>query len=410
MALVIDADGHFAEPITLWDKYVDPSMRDKVRIAKDGKGNEWLMMGDVKMGLDLPARDPQATAYEPGSRLYSIGDTLTPQGLDQGRPRRRPYTQAHPGGFDAAQRLIVHDAEGIDGAVLFPSMGLFIAGISDPKVSAGACRAVNRFLADYCAVSPRELFGVATVPQQDPELAAQELRRAVQSAGFVAACLRPNPARDGRTIGDPSFDVLWSATQELDVPVCFHNALNIDLPQAGLDRSRSFSFGHAIVHPFEQMLAFGSLFEAGVFERFPRLRFGFMESNCGWAPFWLDRLTEHAERLGWMLASPPKRSPHQVFHDQCFIGCENEEPMLPYVQQRLGEDKVLWASDFPHFDALLPGLVSYMRERKDLTGSQRDAVLGGNACRFYKLDASAIARSRGTRQPRGVGMLRSSGD
>jgi hypothetical protein len=123
MALVIDAEGHFAEPITLWDKYVDPSMRDKVRIAKDGKGNEWLMMGDVKMGLDLPARDPQATAYEPGSRLYSIGDTLTPQGLDQGRPRRRPYTEAHPGGFDAAQRLIVHDTEGIDGAVLFSRWG-----------------------------------------------------------------------------------------------------------------------------------------------------------------------------------------------------------------------------------------------------------------------------------------------
>ena len=73
--------------------------------------------------------------------------------------------------------------------------------------------------------------------------------------------------------------------------------------------------------------------------------------------------------------------------------------MLPYVQERLGEDKVLWASDFPHFDALLPGLVSYMRERKDLTASQRDAVLGGNACRFYKLDASAIVRSGRARQP-----------
>jgi hypothetical protein len=39
-----------------------------------------------------------------------------------------------------------------------------------------------------------------------------------------------------------------------------------------------------------------------------------------------------------------------------------------------------------------------MRERKDLTAGQRDAVLGGNACRFYQLDATAIARARGGRQ------------
>jgi predicted TIM-barrel fold metal-dependent hydrolase len=140
------------------------------------------------------------------------------------------------------------------------------------------------------------------------------------------------------------------------------------------------------------------LFEAGVFELSPRLRFGFMESNCGWAPFWLDRLTEHAERLGWMLAAPPGARRIRCSASNASSDARNEEPMLPYVQQRLGGDKVLWSSDFPHFDALLPGLVSYMREPKDLIAGQRDAVLGANACRFYQLDATAIARARGARQ------------
>ena len=397
MQMVIDGDGHLAEPVTLWQDYVDPELRDRINVKVDEQGNEVLCVGAFKMPLHLAERGIQGAGYEPGSRLYSVGDTLTPNGLDRGMPRRRHYSEAHLGGFDPRQRLKVHDAEGIDAAVLFPSMGLFFAGVPDPAVAIGACRAVNRWAADYCSVAPRELYGVATLSAQEPAAAAQELGRCVKDYSFVGACLRPNPTRNGRTVGDPSLDVLWAAAQALDVPICFHNALNTDVPQAGLDRSRSFVMGHAIVHPFEQMLAFGSLLEGGVFDRFPRLKVGFMESNCGWLPFWLDRLDEHFERLGWMLAGASTRKPSEIFRAQCVIGCENEEPMLPYVQERFGEERVLWASDFPHFDAELPGLVG-IRKRADLTDGQREGVLWRAASRFYKLDHEAIARSKATRQ------------
>jgi predicted TIM-barrel fold metal-dependent hydrolase len=275
-------------------------------------------------------------------------------------------------------------------------MGLFFAGVPDPSVAIGACRAVNRWAADYCAAAPRELYSVATLSAQEPAAAAAELTRSVRQHGSVAGCLRPNPTKSGRTVGDPSLDVLWATAQDLNVPLCFHNALNTDVPQAGLDRARSFVLGHAIVHPFEQMLAFASLLEGGVFDRFPRIKFGFMESNCGWLPFWLDRLDEHFGRLGWMLAQPPQRKPSEIFRQQCVIGCENDEPMLPYVQQRFGNDKVLWASDFPHFDAEVPGLVS-LRKRTDLSEAQRDGVLWRGAADFYQLDHEAIARSRADR-------------
>ncbi len=397
MQMVIDGDGHVAEPITLWRDYVDPELRDRINVKSDDRGNEVLMVGAFRMPLHLVDRGAQAVGYEPGSRFYSVGDTLTPNGLDRGNPRGRHYTEAHPGGFDPKERLKVHDAEGVDAAVLFPSMGLFFAGVPDSTVAIGACRAVNRWAADYCAVAPRELYSVATLSAQEPDAAAAELTRSVREHGFVAGCLRPNPTRSGRTLGDPSVDVLWATAQDLDVPLCFHNALNTDVPQAGLDRSHSFVLGHAIVHPFEQMLAFASLLEAGVFDRFPRLRVGFMESNCGWLPFWLDRLDEHFERLGWMLAQPPKRKPSEIFCEQCVIGCENEEPMLPYVQQRFGEDKVLWASDFPHFDAELPGLVG-LRKRTDLSDAQREGALWRAAARFYHLDHQAIARSNAERR------------
>jgi predicted TIM-barrel fold metal-dependent hydrolase len=395
-AVIVDADGHYVEPKSVWTDYLDPALREQVRLARGEGGAEWVELGRSRLTLHLPASGP-GVSFQRGS-LYSVGDTLTPGGLDEGRPRHRHYDESAAGGRDPLARLAVHDAEGVDAAVLFPTLGLFAAVIEDPALAAGACRALNRFASDYCAAAPAELYAVAMLPSQDPGAAALELRRAVREGGLVAGCLRPNPARDGRALDHPSFDALWAEAQDLDVPICFHNALNVDLPQTGLDRARSFPLGHAIVHPFEQMLAFSSLLQAGAFERFPRLRTGFMESNAGWAPFWLDRLDEHWQRFAWMLEPRPKRLPGEIFRAQCVVGCENEEAMVPYVQQRLGEDRVLWASDYPHFDAEVPGLLDYMRRRSDLSPSQRDAVLCRGALRFYRLDEQAIARSTRARR------------
>lgn len=393
--LIIDGDGHLVEPPEIWSRYTDPSLRRDITVEHDDTGAQWVQLGDARITLHMPAREREVS-FQSGAP-YSVGDTLNPEGLDEGNPRQRPYAEAAPGGSDPKQRLALHDAEGIAAAVLFPSMGLFVAGVSDARIAAGACRALNRFSVDYCAEAPAELFAVATLPVQDPALAVAELRESVR-AGLVGACLRPNPTRDGRTLSDPSFDAIWAEAQELDVPICFHNALNIDLPQAGLDRSGCFPVAHAVVHPFEQMLAFSSLLQAGVFERFPRLRFGFMESNAGWAPFWIDRLDEHVERFAWMFEPRPKRLPSEIFSSQCAVGCESDEKMIGTVQQALGADSVVWASDYPHFDSHVPGLLGPMLERNDLSEDGREAVLWRAATRLYRLDADAITLAHTARR------------
>jgi predicted TIM-barrel fold metal-dependent hydrolase len=400
--VIIDGDGHLVEPTSVWRDYVDPSQRGAIQLQQDASGAQWVQLGDTRITLHLPTSGGGATPNVGFQRRsdYSVGDTLNPEGLDEGRPRHRPYSESARGGSDPHARLALHDQEGIDAAVLFPSMGLFCQGISDPALADAACRAINRFAADYCSAAPQELYAVAILPLQDIALAVAELRRAVR-AGLVGGCLRPNPLRDGRRIDDPSFDPLWAAAQDLDVPITFHNALNVDLPQAGLDRVRCFPIGHAIVHPFEQMLAFASLLQSGVFERFPRLRFGFMESGSGWGPFWIDRLEEHWERFAWMVEPRPKRMPREIFRAQCAIGCETDEPMIPYVQERLGEDTVVWASDYPHFDAHVPGLAKELVERADLTPSQREGVLWRGSARLYGLDADAIARAVAARRAHG---------
>jgi len=214
----------------------------------------------------------------------------------------------------------------------------------------------------------------------------------------VGGSIRPNPSGPARrTIADPQWDVLWDTAAELDVPVCIHNVLREDLPQAGIDRAEEWYTRHSIIHPVEGMLAFASMFEAGVFDRFPSTKFGFLESGCGWAPFWIDRLHEHHEHYGWGAASAPKRSPKEVFAQQCAVGCESDDPFVGLVQSQYGLASVMWASDFPHTDSTLPGLATEMLERTDLDDDQRDGAMRTATVRFFGLDEDQITRSRAGR-------------
>jgi predicted TIM-barrel fold metal-dependent hydrolase len=326
-----------------------------------------------------------------------MGDAMTPRGILPAQAQNRRFEEGHPGGWRPHERLQVHDDENVDAAVLFTTLGLYVGSVRDPVLATAVGRALNSWLGDFCSTAPSELFAVATLPIQDPVAAARELRRCVESYGFVAGTFRPNPTLDGRTVADEGLDPVWQEAQELDVPICLHSGSNGWQAFLGRDRVKTQVVAHIMDHAFEQMAAFGGLYEAGLFDRFPRLRVGFMESSAGWAPWWIDRLEEHVETWGWMLPRGVKRPPGQVFHEQCVVGGEGEEPMIPYVQERLGNDKVVWASDFPHFDCQLPGLVSPVLARPDLSPEQREGFLGGAAAQFYRLSVERIVAGRQAR-------------
>ena len=396
--MIIDGDGHIVEPMSVWTDYLETAFYPRFHHALGSTGIETMVIED----------HAQSTVVRGSPHLadevvrISLGDAVTPRGILPGNARNRRFEEGHSGGFHAEARLRVHDEEGIDAGVLFPTIGLYVGSIRDPRLATAVARAINRWMGDYCAVAPNELFGVATLPVQDPAAAAEELRRCVEEQGFVSGTFRPNPAMDGTTVADQPLEPVWEMAQDLGVPICLHSGAPAGFqPLVSRGRLKSQLVSHIVDHSYEQMLTFGGLYEVGFFDRFPRVQVGFMESSAGWAPWWLDRLEEHHETWGWSLPPGVKRSPAEVFHDQCVVGGEGEEPMLPYVQQRLGNEKVLWASDFPHFDCSLPGLVAPVLERRDLDGAQREAFLGGAAARFYKLDVERIDRSRRARLEQG---------
>jgi predicted TIM-barrel fold metal-dependent hydrolase len=278
------------------------------------------------------------------------------------------------------------DEEGIDQAVLYPSIGLYAWAIPDPEAAVDVARAYNDWLASYCAADTSRLFGAAMLPVQDPDAAVAEMQRAVGELGFTAAFVRPNPCL-GRSLQDRAYEPIWSAAEELDITIGVHEGSSVIVPTLGSDRPFNPLVLHAISHSFEEMLAFAQLVSFGVLERHPKLRLVFLESGGGWAPFWVQRLDEQSETFGGFC--PEMRlKPSEYFARQCWISYEVDEPTLAALLPFIGEDRVVWGSDYPHHDATFPGAVSALRRTISSLGPvERAKVLGENAASLYRLPA-----------------------
>jgi predicted TIM-barrel fold metal-dependent hydrolase len=291
----------------------------------------------------------------------------------------RRYADGHRGGFDPKARLEVMDTEGIDAVLLFPTLSAVpIAAIPDENFGLALARGYNNWLAQFCDAAPTRLFGVAQVPLLHMDAAIAECRRAVEELRMRMIFVRPNPYA-GRAWTDPAYDPFWACVQDLDVPIAFHEGtFPRGLLTAGIDRFDSFFFQHIISHPFEQQLACLSLIAGGVLERFPRLRVAFMESGTGWLPYWLHRIDEHYETLGWMVPEITML-PSAYFRRQCYVSTEPEDPHVAAVADFIGSDRILFASDFPHYDAVFPGAVQTFIANSGLRDDKRRAILGDNA-------------------------------
>ncbi len=365
--LVVDADGHVVEPRAAWTSV--PETYRPV-ITRDRHGFEHVVVD----GTEILAV-PLGSLATPGAR-FSDPDTFL------------PIEQAHPGGSDPVARLADMDLEGIDQAVLFPSIGLYFWALSDPRAAVPIARAYNDWLASYCAADPSRLFGAAMIPMQDPAAATAEMARARHELGFVAAFVRPNPCC-GRSLSDLAYEPVWDAAEENAMAVAVHEGSSVIVPTLGSDRPFNPLVLHAVSHSFEEMLACAQLIAFGVLERHPSMRVVFLESSGGWVPFWLERLDEQAESFG-DFCPDLRMAPSEYFARQCWISYEIDEHTLPALTPFIGEDRIVWGSDYPHHDATFPGAVDTLRATMaPLAPDVQARILGANAAALYGLPQPA---------------------
>ena len=365
---VIDADGHVLEPVDLWQTYIDPAYRDRgPRLFVDTDGKERLRVEDKVLG------SPKG--------LGLIGAIGARQGVVSDATIK--YVEGRPGGFDPHARIVDLDADGIDAAFLYPSLGLFAGAIADPGLAAAVCRAYNRWLADYCRPYPDRLFGVAMLPMQSIDLAIEEMRYARKDLGMRGGFLRPNPY-NGRMLHHPDYAPFWAAVEELDFSIGLHEGASGGMPQVGVDRFETRGARHIISHTMEMMLACMSMIWGGVCERHPKLRIAFLESGGGWIAPWLDRMDRHFDDQGFNDSGLSMR-PSELFRRNCWISFEPVEGSLSVLADYIGPHKILWATDYPHPDGFFPGAPQLIAKRPELSEATKRQILAGGAAGFYGL-------------------------
>jgi uncharacterized protein len=305
------------------------------------------------------------------------------ENFDRGLGGRLGKTQV-----DAQIQLADMQAEGIDLAVLFPTTGLFMGEVREPELAVALSRAYDDWIADYCRAAPDRLKGVALLQLLEPEQAAAELERAVGRLGLVGGVV-PAYSRFGpRNLGERAVDPVYAAAERLGVPIAIHASGGLSPLN---ERFGRFVQVHTFSHVPEQMAAVTATVLGGVFERFPRLRIGFMEAGCGWLPFWLEHMDEEFELRRSEAPELTARPSEYLAGGRAYFGVEPEERLIGLAAETVGEGQLLYASDYPHWDSGWPNTARTLRERDDLSGRLKARILGENALAFYGLAVPALA-------------------
>jgi predicted TIM-barrel fold metal-dependent hydrolase len=369
---IIDCDLHVIENGELFETYLDPKYHSQMP--------EYLGWGPT----NFPHWNAGGQMIPPWARDAAV---VGPQkALDT--PSEDIYAPIREKQYDADSTVAAMDVEGIDEAVMFrtfASMFLSIDSLAGDVATAYSA-AFNDWLADYCAPYAGRLKAAAIVSLHDPELAAAEARRAVEEKGHVAIVLLPMPV-GGRYVNAPECDVLWREISRLGVPLIYHGTSGGASEDYASNRFRGHpnfrTLNHASAFPFELMAAMGAMLVGGVCDRFPDMRIGFLEGNCGWLPWWLDRLDGQWNKYGGGEAIQLSALPSELFLRQCFIATDSDEALVAQVVDRFGDDNIVMSIDYPHADGGYPNGINEFLELPGLGAEAKKKIMWANCRKLY---------------------------
>ena len=287
------------------------------------------------------------------------------------------------------------DKVGFDYTVLFPTAGQRIGRIVDRDYACGAARAYNDWLAETYLRRDSRFKGIALLPMHDADAALAELQHAHTDLGMSGVLF---PATGVHlNLGAKPYWPVYAEAARLGIPVVVHGGGHWDL---GMETMNVSTGANAIGHPMSLAIALAEMLLNNLFERFAGLRVAYLEGGPLWLLMAFERLSRSFEAgipinpRGELLQLPEGQTVADYIRGliqagRLVVGIEGGESDLAYAIKVAGEQAFMFSSDFPHEVNIhtVGKEIRELREREGISEAAKQAVLRGNAARFYKLDS-----------------------
>jgi len=390
---IFDADTHIIEPVEPIEAHLPAAAR--ARLAALGP---LVGRGPAKAGMSryLIGKRPKLDR-----RLGSLERVAPPSGGARGaRDGGTPWDVRWQGppfptdrvSFDPHARVSDMDIEGVDVNMILPSGGVpAFAALEDVALEAAMYEAYHRFLAEYCAPYPDRLTSVILVSARDAAAAVAEIRRCAREpwpVGIFPICA-PEMSLD-----EPAWEPIWAAAEAHDLTVVIHSfTMTVPYPPGTWDTWDNVFLQRAAGHTWNAQRNMAALIGAGVLDRYPGLRLTSLECGHGWLAFWAARLDELAEMARHALPTLKQKPSDYIKGPQYYQSIQLHEGELSLRQaiEALGEDTLMFATDYPHSESWFPKSVDAVMAWTSLSEPQRRKLLWDNAVRCYHRYASRAA-------------------
>jgi len=314
---------------------------------------------------------------------------IIPQGVGYqdmgGRVTRYPMRASEKTDADKQRDVqLTHrwmDAMSVDYACLFPTGMLSIGMHPQKEVEADLCWAYNRWLTEK--VLPEgggRIYSMLCLPFSDPDETlrhVEEFGHRKHVTGFMVTTVRNLPVHDN------AYMKTYALLEEMGKPISFHAAYSWD--DRALATTNRFISVHSLGFMWFNMVHMTNWVINGIPERFPDVRIAFLEAGCGWAPYWMERMDDEYAKRAPEAPALKKKPSEYCRSGNIYFSCEADEWLLPQAVKLIGDNQIVYASDFPHWDHSWPASIDEIRERGDLNDTQKQKILADNARRLYKL-------------------------
>lgn len=372
--VIISGDSHIVEPPDLYTKGMPSALLDRAPTMRryttdDGREADAWFIGDEQI-VTLGAVTQAGRRFDDGAELDFV----------------EVWDDVRHGAYRPAAMIEELELDGVWGAVLQPSQGLFWYHLDDSELLSGICIAYNDWIADFCSAYPDRFRGIGMLNVDDPVEGAKELERCAE-LGLAGAFIpvAPTPELPYR---DPAHDPVWDTAQQTGLPLLMHIATQrANVP--GCEISTSFSsFTPAGLRPTQDYwvrYAMTDIIFAGVCDRYPDIRIGTVEHEGSWAPHWLRQMDfTYTDRPVYAtFRSSEGMLPSDYFRRNMFVVFQ-EDPLVVTLRDHIGVDNLVWGNDFPHSESTWPKSMEFLDGMfEGVPDDVRRKLTRDNAVRYF---------------------------